>query len=380
MKRDSVFWAIVSAGLVLAGSALQLRVLAVASARPANLARTGPLQPTNHEGTDAFVVNIASVPNLLQSGDFEDYFPPTLGPPGWISDNPRRQVPAKSETNQPHSGRQNGACWTPEFLDCGLYQEVIAPVTGAYTLRLFAAADRPGGLVGASLNGQTVTLQEVTVRNFGDYAEYTMPFSAHTGDAIAVWMYSPPTPGYVVIDDVSVTLDQPPASGGFLEKAGSQIFRTRFTRNQILGFLPANEAKGIFKFPAPYGTSAVRLTNADDCGGTDCLAYVGYSYWRNTNNHVGRPQMLIFLGLDRSAGGPGPSLLSYDKSTDEVQNLGPLFPDTSTFSYATGEGWYFSGSQPTKLYAYLVGTATLRRYDVLSHQFDSPAAMDLGAC
>ena len=150
-----------------------------------------------------------SVHNLLQVGDFEEYVPPTLGPPGWISDNPLRQVPAKSETNQPHSGRQNGACWTPEFLDCGLYQEVIAPATGAYTLRLFATADRPGGLVGANLNGQTVTSQDVAVRDFGDYAEYTMPFSAHAGDTIRVWMYSPPTPGYIVIDDVSLTLDQP---------------------------------------------------------------------------------------------------------------------------------------------------------------------------
>jgi hypothetical protein len=150
-----------------------------------------------------------SVHNLLQSGDFEDYVPPTLGPPGWISDNPLRQVAAKSETNQPHSGKQNGACWTPEFFDCGLYQEKIAPVTGAYTLRLFATADRPGGLVGANLNGQNVTLQDVAVRDFGDYAEYTMPFSAHAGDTIRVWMYSPPTPGYVVIDDVSLTLDQP---------------------------------------------------------------------------------------------------------------------------------------------------------------------------
>jgi len=150
-----------------------------------------------------------SVHNLLQSGDFEDYVPPTLGPPGWISDNPLRQVAAKSETNQPHSGKQNGACWTPEFFDCGLYQEKIAPVTGAYTLRLFATADRPGGLVGANLNGQNVTLQDVAVRDFGDYAEYTMPFSAHAGDTIRVWMYSPPTPGYVVIDDVRLTLDQP---------------------------------------------------------------------------------------------------------------------------------------------------------------------------
>jgi hypothetical protein len=150
-----------------------------------------------------------SVHNLLQSGDFEEYVPPSLGPPGWFSDNPLRQVAAKSESHQPHSGTQNGACWTTEFLDCGLYQEKIAPVTGAYTLRLFATADRPGGLVGANLNGQTVTLQDVAVRDFGDYAEYTMPFSAHAGDTIRVWMYSPPTPGYVVIDDVSLTLDQP---------------------------------------------------------------------------------------------------------------------------------------------------------------------------
>jgi hypothetical protein len=174
--------------------------------------------------------------------------------------------------------------------------------------------------------------------------------------------------------------DPPPPYGGFLEKTGSQTYRGRFTRDQILSFLPADEAKGVFKFPAPYGTTAVRLTNASDCSGTDCLAYVGYSYWRNTNNHVGRPEMLIFLGLDRSAGGPGTSLFSYNKTTDEVQNLGPLFPDTSTFSYATGEGWYFSGTQPTKLYAYLVGTSALRRYDVLSHQFDRGAAMDVRAC
>ena len=174
--------------------------------------------------------------------------------------------------------------------------------------------------------------------------------------------------------------DPPPPYGGFLEKSGSQTFRGRFTRDEIVGFLPANDAKGVFKFPAPYGTTAVRLTNATDCGGTDCLAYVGYSYWRNTNNHVGRPEMLIFLGFDRSAGGPGPSLLSYNKSTDQVQNLGPLFPASSVWSYATGEGWYFSGTQATKLYTYLVGSAVLQRYDVLSHRFDKTPAMDLGLC
>src|SRR5262245_35914829 len=161
-----------------------------------------------------------------------------------------------------------------------------------------------------------------------------------------------------------------PSSGGFLEKAGTQTYRRRFTRDEIQSFLPPSGATGPFKFPAPYGTSAVRLTNANDCGGTDCLAYVGYSYWRNTNNHVGQPEMLIFLGLDRNSGGPGPSLLSYNKTIDQVRNVGPLFPPTSVYSYATGEGWYFSGSQATKLYTYLVGGSVLRRYDVLSHQFD----------
>jgi hypothetical protein len=36
-----------------------------------------------------------------------------------------------------------------------------------------------------------------------------MPFNAQAGDTIRVWMYSPATPGYVVMDDVSLTLDQP---------------------------------------------------------------------------------------------------------------------------------------------------------------------------
>jgi len=153
------------------------------------------------------VTTPVSYHNLLQDGGFEEDVPPALEP-WWISDNPLRQVPAKSEAHQPHSGLQNGACWTPEFLDCGLYQEKIAPVSGAYTLRLFATADRSGGLVGVNLNGQTVTLKDVQVRAFADYAEYVLPFAAQAGDTIRVWMYSPPTPGYVVIDDVSLTLDQ----------------------------------------------------------------------------------------------------------------------------------------------------------------------------
>ena len=52
---------------------------------------------------------------------------------------------------------------------------------------------------------------------------------------------------------------------------------------------------------------------------------VGYSYWSNINNHVGSDTMLMFLGLERRKGGGGPTLFSYNKSTGETKNLGPLF-------------------------------------------------------
>jgi hypothetical protein len=33
-----------------------------------------------------------------------------------------------------------------------------------------------------------------------------MTFTANAGELIRVWMYPPATPGYVVIDDVSLTM------------------------------------------------------------------------------------------------------------------------------------------------------------------------------
>jgi hypothetical protein len=143
--------------------------------------------------------------NLLERGDFEAYDPPLLGPPGWISDDLLRQVPAKSETHQPRSGAKNGACWTSAYLDCGIYQEVVAPVTGAYTFQIYASADRAGGMVGANVNGATAASADVSTRPFGVYEQYVMTFGATAGDVIRVWMYSLATPGYVVIDDASLT-------------------------------------------------------------------------------------------------------------------------------------------------------------------------------
>jgi hypothetical protein len=80
-------------------------------------------------------------------------------------------------------------------------------------------------------------------------------------------------------------------------------------------------------------------------GGQDCVLSVGYSYWSNINNHTGSDTMLVFLGLERRKGGGGPTLFSYNKRTAETQNIGPLFSADSPYSWATGEGWYFSASQ-----------------------------------
>ena len=127
--------------------------------------------------------------------------------------------------------------------------------------------------------------------------------------------------------------------------------------------------RGPFTFPAPYKTVGARLTNAGDCGGNDCVNYVGYSYWRNSNNHVGSDTMLIVITLDRARGGAGPTLFSYDKRTDQVTVVGPLFDQASPLSWATGEGWYWSATLPTKLY--VNQGPRLSRYDVLPGQLET---------
>jgi hypothetical protein len=164
----------------------------------------------NTSAFDHVSVTTTPVPahNLLQGGTFEEYVPPAFDAPGCVSDDPFRQVPAKSETNQPHTGAKNGACWTPEFLDCGMYQEVTAPVTGAYTFRVYATSDREGSLIGVNLNGNTAALQNVAASGFGHYVRYSISFDAQSGDVIRVWMYSPATPGYVVIDDATLRLNE----------------------------------------------------------------------------------------------------------------------------------------------------------------------------
>ena len=155
-------------------------------------------------------------------------------------------------------------------------------------------------------------------------------------------------------------------AGGFLEPAASSEYRQPLSARELQEFLPA---RGRFTFPPPYSTIATRLTNAADCGGGDCVNYIGYAYWSNINNHSGSETMLIFLGLDRSRGGPGPSLFSYNKTTGETRSLGPLFESTNPLTLATGEGWYFSATRASALY--LNEGPRMLRYDVLARAFET---------
>jgi len=158
---------------------------------------------------------------------------------------------------------------------------------------------------------------------------------------------------------VSEALAQAP--GGFVEKQTDTAVRPLWTAAQIQAFLPQ---RGKFTFPAPYNTEGIRLTNASDCtGGSDCVNYIGYSYWRNMNNHVGSDTMLVVVSLGGNNGGP--TLFSYNKVTDQVTKVGSLFTPNDDEYWSTAEGWYFSATQPTKLYVSAKGPQ-LQRFDVIT--------------
>ena len=104
----------------------------------------------------------------------------------------------------------------------------------------------------------------------------------------------------------TVVLAQAP--GGFVESDDTSAIRTPWTTSQMQGFLPL---RGTFAFPAPYNTEGIRLTNATDCGGKDCVVPIASSHGRNINNHRGRDTVLVFLGLR----GVGPTLFGFSKAT-----------------------------------------------------------------
>ena len=154
--------------------------------------------------------------------------------------------------------------------------------------------------------------------------------------------------------------------GGWIEKDGAGM-RSRYSTAQLQSFIPPQ--RGAFTFPSPYNTRGIRITDASDCGGADCVWYVGYSYWRNTNAHQNSNDMLIFLGLASNRGGAGPTLFKLDKSTDAITKVGPLFPSGSKYRDYTGEGWYFSASRQNALY--LNDGPKMFRYDVVTQQFET---------
>src|SRR5207247_5059125 len=94
---------------------------------------------------------------------------------------------------------------------------------------------------------------------------------------------------------------QTAAPGGFLEQATTAQVRARAT--------PTLPARGKFTFPAPYNTVGVRITNGSDCGGADCVDYVGSSYWRHMNNHAGTTTLPICVSLYRNRGARRPTLV-----------------------------------------------------------------------
>jgi hypothetical protein len=181
-------------------------------ALPASVA--GGLAVTSHDASQlntatfdnvTLVTDGSSPPNLLQDPGFESSVPPSFASPGWTSDTVR-QTPAQSETSEPHSGAMNGACRTTSALDCGIYQDVVAPADGHYTFTVYANASRPGAWIGVNVNNAGVQSTPLEVRGAGSYGTpYSLMFTASAGDTIRVWLYSPNVAGSAVIDDASLT-------------------------------------------------------------------------------------------------------------------------------------------------------------------------------
>lgn len=176
---------------------------------------------------------------------------------------------------------------------------------------------------------------------------------------------------FVLLSIGTLTIAVDPTSaqqfpGGFIQKSYDTRTRPRLTASQIQSFLPSGRGK--FTFPAPYNTQGVRITIPSDCGGADCVNYVEYAYWKNINNHQNSDTMYIVLGLNRSKGGSGPTLFSYNKNTDVVTNMGALFDPSTNWSWLQ-QGWYFSATMPTKLYVTYWHTSSFYRYDILSRNF-----------
>src|SRR5258705_10357032 len=96
---------------------------------------------------------------------------------------------------------------------------------------------------------------------------------------------------FVIGASQNIVWAQAKAAGGFIDSSTGAGLRPNLSAGEIAAFMPP---RGTFTFPSPYSTTGVRLTNGADCGGQDCVLSVGYSYWRNLHNNLGRAPVLGF--------------------------------------------------------------------------------------
>ncbi len=142
--------------------------------------------------------------NLVQQPGFEGYAPPSLGLPGSRTSHFGRFQP-----NLKRISRTPG----PRTACAGRRPTPTAGCTRTSRHRprhnTRWCSTRPptarAAWIGANVNGHNMAAVTVSASGFGHYQQYVMHFQASAGAVIRVWMYSPPTLGYVVIDDVSLT-------------------------------------------------------------------------------------------------------------------------------------------------------------------------------
>lgn len=150
--------------------------------------------------------------------------------------------------------------------------------------------------------------------------------------------------------------------GGFVENQATN-YRTRLTTGQIAAFMPATRLTK-FTFPAPYNTTAWRITDSTDCGGADCVQ-AGYPYWYKINNHQNSNTMKILVDLPKSKGGGGPTLFLLDKTTEILTDAGPIWSAGNPLSDSvTAAQWYWSLTQEDLLYLVPNGSTSLKTYNV----------------
>src|SRR5262249_56547322 len=100
-----------------------------------------------------------------------------------------------------------------------------------------------------------------------------------------------------------------------MDSATSAGLRAQLSAGEIQTFLPD---RGTFRFPSPYFTQGVRVTNASDCGGADSRPPACYPRSSNLQNPVDRHTKLGFFSAPRRQTGRRSTLLDYNNRPGRV--------------------------------------------------------------